>query len=119
LYRAIKSKSWFTLWSAAFRLRPATEKRPAETSLSVILSANCTREVCDAQQNKCFGEFVLETFAVASRWRVEPDDPDDLTYSPNHANILGLPLHGSDELAIEDAAYELSDLVRSAQHRPS
>jgi hypothetical protein len=119
LYRAIKSRSWFALWSAAFRLRPATEQRLAETGLSVILSAKCTRQVCDAGQSKCFGEFVLETLAVASQWRMELDDPEDLTYSPNHANILGLPLHGSDELAIEETASDLADLVTSVQNRPS
>lgn len=119
LYRAVKSKSWFAMRSAAFRLRAATEQRPAETGLSVILSANCTRQVCHAGQSKCFGEFVLETLAVVSRWRVGLDDPEDLTYSPNHANMLGLPLYGSDELAIEEAATDLSDLITSVQHRPS
>jgi hypothetical protein len=119
LYRAIRSRSWLALWSAAFRLRPATEQRPAETGLSVILSASCTKLICDAGQNKCFGEFVLETLAVTSRWRVELDAPEDLTYSPNHANILGLPLDGSDELAIEEAASDLADLVIKTQPRPS
>lgn len=97
----------------AFRLRPS------ETSLSVILSANCTRLVCDAGQRKCFGEFVLDTASVTSRWVVRSDDAGDPTYSANHANILGLPLHGSDEVAIEDAASDLSDLVTSVQRRPS
>ena len=119
LFRAIKSRRWLALWSVAFRLRQATETRPAETGLSVILSANCTRLVCDAGQSTCFGEFVLETLVVASRWRVEPDDPEDPTYSANHANIVGLPLYGSDELAIEEAASDLSDLVVSVQNRPS
>lgn len=119
LYRAIRSRSWLTQWSTAFKLRPPKEQRPAETGLSVILSANCTKLVCDAGQNKCFGEFVLETLAVISRWRVELDAPDDLTYSPNHANIVDLPLHGSDELAIEETASDLADLVTSIQNRPS
>jgi hypothetical protein len=97
----------------AFRLRPA------ETSLSVILSANCTRVVCDAGQRKCFGEFVLDTAKVASRWQIRSDDPLDPTYSSNHANIFGLPLDGSDEVAIEDTASDLADLITSTQDRPS
>lgn len=113
LFRAIRSSRWFDLRSMAFRLRPA------ETSLSAILLANCTKLVCDAGQRKCFGEFVLDTAAVTSRWEVRSDDPLDPTYSSNHANIFGLPLHGSDELAIEEAASDLSDLVTSVQHRPA
>lgn len=84
LYRAIRSKAWISQMSAAFRLRMD------EAGLSVILLANCTREVCDAGQNKCFGELVLETLAVVTRGRrVEQG-------APNHAEILGLPSYESD-----------------------
>jgi hypothetical protein len=58
LYRAIRSKWWIAQRSAGFRLRLN------EIGLSVILSAKCTKYVCDAEQNTCFGEFVLETLAV-------------------------------------------------------
>lgn len=119
LYRAIKTRSWLTQWSAAFKLREPKEQRPAETGLSVILSANCTKVVCDAEQRQCLGELVLETQAVTARWQVELDEPEDSTDSPNHANILGLPLHGSDDLAIEESASDLADMVTSVQNRPS
>ena len=107
LYRAIKSRRWISQFSAAFRLRFN------ETGISVILSANCTRDVCDAHQTTCYGELRLETSAVVtSRWRVNKD-------APNHGEILGLPLFGSDELAIEEAASDLANLVTDVQHRPS
>ncbi len=96
----------------AFKLRPATDRRPVETALSVIVSANCTKDVCQARQDTCFGEFVLETAAVTRRWRVE------LTHS-NHARIHGLPLFGSDEVAIEDTASDLVDLITEVRFRPS
>lgn len=119
LYRGIKTRSWLTQWSAAFKLRAPRENRPAEPSLSVILSPNCTKLVCDAEQSTCFGELVLETRAVTARWQVELDEPEDSTHSPNHANILGLPLFGSDDLAIEETASALADMVTSVQNRPS
>ncbi len=113
LYRGIKDQRWFAVPSEGFKLRPANKsrRRPNETALSVIVSANCTKHVCDARQHTCFGEFVLETSAVVRRWRVE------LT-SSNHARIHGLPLHGSDEVAIEDAATDLAALIVSVQNRP-
>jgi hypothetical protein len=119
LYRAIKNRTWFDVQSAAFKLRDATEKNPAETHLSVILSANCTKSVCDALQNRCFGEFVLDTRSVTSRWSVESDDPESPNFSPNHASIGGLPLFGSDELAIEEAASDLADLITAEHRRPT
>ena len=112
LYRAIKKRRWLKVQSMAFRLRAATEWRPIETALSVIVTANCTKKICQARQDPCFGEFVLETAAVTSRWRVE------LT-QPNHAKIHGLPLFGSDEVAIEDAASDFVDLITDVQLRPS
>jgi len=119
LYRAIRTRSWLTQWSAAFKLRAPSDQRPAEIGLSVILSADCSKLVCHAEQSRCFGELVVETLAVTSRWRVELDDPEDVTHYPNHANILGLPLHGSDDLAIEETASALADMVTSLQNRPS
>lgn len=112
LYRAIARSSWFRQRSLAFRCRRATEKRPKETGLSVILTNDCTRKICRANQDPCFGEFVLETLAVAARWPVEKT-------SPNHARITGVPLHGEDEVEIEDAATDLAALISSVHGRPS
>jgi hypothetical protein len=86
-----------------------------EPDLSVITAANCTKLVCDAHQRKCFGELVLETKRVIEDWRVTVDDAID----SNHASILGLPLFGSNDRAIEAAATALSNLVTSDKHRPS
>lgn len=121
LYRAIKSPTWFRVRSAAFKLRGPSEARPeAERDLSVILSANCNKDVCDANQARCHGEFVLMTAAViADGWRVGKDDPANSHHRPTHASILGLPLHGSDELQINLAASRLTDLIDSVQPRPT
>jgi hypothetical protein len=117
LYRAIKSKAWLAQRSAAFTLRKATEFRPAEPDLSLILSANCTKSVCDAGQTTCFGEFLLKTQAVttiaaAQGWQVEKD-------APNHASILGLPMYGSAKHLIEDAATALAELITDVKPRPT
>jgi hypothetical protein len=117
LYRAVKSRSWFRQRSAAFKLRKASPpiNPEPETDLSVITSAYCTKLVCDAHQHTCFGELMLETKRVVEDWRVTVNDAID----SNHASILGLPLFGSDDRAIEAAATALSNLVTSEKHRPS
>ena len=96
----------------AFRLRPAKEGRPIERGLSVILLNDCTRTICRANQLSCFGEFVLETLAVLVRWPVNKT-------SHNHATILDVPLHGDSELAIEEAASALEELIVTVHGRPS
>lgn len=79
----------------------------------MIFSANCTKSVCDAQQGTCFGELALQTLAVLTKgWKVSKD-------APNHGEIFELPLFGSDEAAIQDAAQDLADLVTSVQPRPT
>ena len=117
LYRAVRSRSWFGQRSAAFKLRkanPPVQPEP-ETDLSVITSANCTRMFCDAHMSRCFGELVLETKSVVEDWQVTVNH----AIASNHASILGLPLFGSDDHAIEEAATALSNLVTSSQYRPS
>jgi hypothetical protein len=121
LYRAIKSPKWLITKRAAFVLRPANEFRAqAEEDLSVLLFTNCTKAVCDVGARKCVGEFVLKTEAViADGWRVVKDDPTGARPRLKHASILGLPLHGSDELLIEMAASRLVKLIDHIQPRPS
>jgi len=103
LYRALKN-AWLDVPSQAFKLRPS------ETYLSVLLWANCTKVFCQANRNRCAGEFVLETAQVAVKWRVRAE-------GENHAGIHGLPLHGDAELAIEDAATELESLIVEVRRR--
>ena len=112
LYRAIKYSRWFKQRSLAFRCRAAKGNRPKETALSVILTNDCTYTICRANQDSCFGEFVLETLAVTARWPVKKT-------SANHARITGVPLHGEDPVEIEDAATDLAALIRYVNGRPS
>lgn len=58
---------------------------------------------------------MLETSSVTKDWQVMVDDP----ITSNHASVLGLPMFGSDDLAIEEAASALADLVTSEQLRPT
>jgi hypothetical protein len=120
LYRAILSPRWLRLRKAAFRLRGATEFRPAEKDLSVLLFVNCTKADCDIPRARdCRGEFVLKTEdVIADRWLVEKDEPAGYRSRPKHAGILGLPPHGSEELLIELASSRLAKLIDRVQPRP-
>jgi len=121
LYRAILNPRWLKLRRAAFRLRGATEIRPAETDLSVLLFVTCTKAACDIPKSRdCRGEFVLKTAdVIADGWRVEKDDPAGYRPRLKHAGILGLPPHGSEELLIELASSRLVKLIDRVQPRPS
>lgn len=81
----------------------------------MITSANCTKRKCDANQRTCHGELVLETRRVVENWQVTVSG----AVGSNHASILGLPLIGSDDHLIQEAATALANLVTSVQHRPS
>jgi hypothetical protein len=120
LYRAITDPTWLRVRTNAFKLRPATNKRPIETDLSVLLSVNCTKAACDIKWSGCVSEFILNTAAViADGWRVVKDDPASPHPRLKHASILDLPLPDSDELEIELAASRLADLIDSVNSRPT
>lgn len=40
-------------------------------------------------QRTCYGELVVDTEGVTSKWDVVYDDPNQPDFSPNHASILG------------------------------
>lgn len=109
IYRAITKKRWYQLGerrilSAAFMLK---EK---ETGLSVLKTVGCSRDNCLATLNECYGEFVLETERVRDLGlEVDDDEPDAPNYSPNHAEITGLPF--DDKLQAENRATELVNLA--------
>ena len=88
--------------------------RMGETGLSVLKAVRCSREVCDAGQRVCFGEFVLETIQVRELGvRVVDDDPDAADFSENHAEIVDLPFSpATDEerRLAEDLATDLANL---------
>lgn len=112
LYRAIGKKGWLNQWSAAFRLKKG------ETSLSVILKADCSASRCEALLNTCFGEFKLTTQGISDKGlRVMHDLPNDPEYREIHANVFGLPEYGSDDKLIEDCATALAELVAETNLR--
>ena len=120
IYRAITDPRWLKVKSSAFKLRSATKERAAETELSLLLSVNCTKANCDIGWKKCVGEFILKTADVIDDgWRVVKDDPKGPRPSLKHAEILDLPLHGTDEMKIELAASRLADLIDSVNPRPA
>ena len=86
----------------------------------MLLSVNCTKAICDIGWSKCVGEFVLKTADVINDgWRVVKDDPKGRSPRSKHAEILDLPLHGTDELKLELAASRLAALIDSVNPRPA
>ena len=117
LYRAISRKRYVDKETGE-ALADAFFRMGDEDSLSVILSANCSKEVCDATLRTCFGEFVLETQQVMELGlRVICDSPFHPKYSANHANIFMVPFKDDDPQRADDLATELA-AISKVQLRP-
>ncbi len=88
-------------------------RRQGEEGLSVLKDVQgCSREVCLAPLETCFGEFVLDTDRVlALNFSVSEDEPDDPTYNENHSEIQGVPPR-DDVLEAEHAATSLAAIAR-------
>ena len=112
IYRAIRTTRWYDtaarrVLSGAFILRPTDE------GLSVLKHVEgCSRDVCLADLNRCFGEFILETESVlALEFTIREDEENDPHYSENHAEIRGVP-RPENAKAAEDAATSLAALAQ-------
>lgn len=114
VYRAIRKKWWVKNGEVApdaFFLRPARNDKPAETMLSMLTEANCSKEICFARLNDCSGELEIKVESV-EEFRLEIiDDSEELNIS-YHASILNLPQHEGDTFAqAEFLAGELAKRV--------
>lgn len=110
LYRAISKRGWLEDLTAAFM------RKPDEDGLSVLISVNCSVDICSANLNKCFGEYVLPSDGVERLGlTIKLDSPNDPFYSENHAEILGLPLRDADPQMAEYLASLLADLIISSR----
>lgn len=117
IYRAIKSNRWKEKKPSAFLLRRQLADGKPEKELSVITKADCTKEVCFAKQNACFGEFKL----LAEHIRELGLDvvPRQLDDNPYHAAIINLPLYTEENIKeAERIAGLLAKKVLSIQLRP-
>lgn len=117
IYRAIKSNRWKENKPSAFLLRRQVADRKPEEELSVITRADCTKEVCFAKQNTCFGEFKLLVEDVRELGLdVVSRELDD---NPYHAAIINLPLYTEENIKeAERIAGLLAKKVLSVQLRP-
>lgn len=117
IYRAIKSKRWKENKSSAFLLRRQLADGNPEEELSVITKTDCTREICFAKQNTCFGEFKLLAEHIRELGlEVVSRVLDD---NPYHAAIINLPLYTEENIKeAERIAGLLAKKVIEVQLRP-
>ncbi len=117
IYRAIKSNRWKENKPSAFLLRRQLADGKPEEELSVITKADCTKEVCFAKQNTCFGEFKLLVEHIRELGLdVIPKPLEDNLY---HAVIINLPLYTEENIKeAERMAGLLAKKVVSVQLRP-
>lgn len=114
VYRAIGKKWWVKngeIAPDAFFLRPARNDKPAETKLSMLTEANCSKEICFAGLKDCYGELEIIVESIEELGLEIVDDSEELkiTY---HASILNLPQHEGDTFAqAEFLAGELAKRV--------
>jgi len=130
VYRAIGKKWWVKNGEVApdaFFLRPVQNDKPAETMLSMLTEANCSKEICFAGLNDCSGELEIKVESVeeirlesieefrlesVEEFRLEIIDDSEELNIPYHASILNLPQHEGDTFAqAEFLAGELAKRV--------
>ena len=121
VFRAIRIKSWIRdgeILPDAFFLRPAREGKAAEKTLSFLTTADCSREICFAGLNKCFGEFEIKVESIQELGLEIVDDSEDINIL-HHASIINLPPHEGNTLAdAEFIAGELAKKVIRVKERP-
>lgn len=120
VYRAIGKKWWVKNGEVApdaFFLRPARNDKPAETMLSMLTEANCSKEICFAGLNDCSGELEIKVESVEEirlesieEFRLEIIDDSEELNIPYHASILNLPQHEGDSFA--QAEFLAGELVK-------
>ena len=118
IFRAIKKRVWKIEKHSAFFLRRELSDGKPEEELSVTTKADCTKDICFANLNTCFGEFKL----MVEKIRQLGLDvvPRPLPDNPHHAAIVNLPLY-TDE-TIEEAermARLLAKQISNVKDRPS
>jgi hypothetical protein len=112
IYRAISKRRWYVPAERRV-LSIAFIRRPTEEGVSLLKRVDgCSPDNCLSNLGKCFGEFILETERIlALGLRLVDDELDNPEFSPNHAEIRGLP-PPENEKAAEDAATPLARMAR-------
>jgi len=120
VFRAIGYKRWIKdgeVAPDAFFLRPARDDKKVELTLSMLTEANCSKEICFAGLNNCFGEIEIKVKSIEELGLEIVDDSEE-TNIPYHASILNLPQHEGDTLAqAEFLAGELAKKVIEIKER--
>lgn len=101
VFRAISYKRWIKgdeVAPDAFLLRSAKGERKAETELSMLTKANCSKEICFAGLSDCFGELEIKVESIKEIGLDIIDDSEEIGV-PFHASILNLPLPENETLA--------------------
>jgi hypothetical protein len=113
IFRAILKKRWYDVSSRRVS-NEAFKLRSTDTGLSVLKIVGCAREICLADLNPCFGEFIVQTDRVIDLGlEVVDDDPKAPDFSENHAEIIGIPINSTtleEKKRAEDFASELAAL---------
>jgi phage-related protein len=95
VFRAIGYKRWIKDYEVA---PDAFFLRMAETTLSVLTQADCSKEICFAGLGTCFGEIEMKAESIRQLGLEIIDDSKELEI-PHHASIINLPPHEGDTFA--------------------
>ncbi len=121
VFRAISYKRWIRggeVAPDAFILRSAKNDRKAESELSMLTEANCSKAVCFAGLDDCFGELEIKAESIRELKLDIIDDSKELSI-PFHASIINLPPHEGRTFAqAEFLAGELAKRVSRIKARP-
>ena len=109
IFRAVRKKSRIRNGVSydAFLLR--TDK--GETELSVLLKADCSKEICEAKLDSCFGEIILRADSLNNfGLEIKHTPVYEPKYIPYHASIYNLPANiGESEADARNTAVELAN----------
>lgn len=116
IFRAAKKKPWIRNGVSydAFLLRSG------ETTLSLLLKADCAKSSCEAKLDTCFGEIVIKIGALTNfGLEVKHTPVYEPKYIPYHASVYNLPPNeGESEAEARNIAVELANLA-SVRLRPN
>ncbi len=109
IFRSIRKPRWIRNGVSydAFLLR--TKK--GETELSVLLKADCSKEICEAKLDDCFGEITLKA-EIFRHFNLEIKHTPvyEPKYVPYHASVYNLPAsEGESEVEARNIAVELAN----------
>jgi len=109
IFRAVTRKSWIRNGVSYYAFLLRNEKN--ETELSVLLKANCSKEICEAKLDDCFGEIILKAEIFRNfDLEIKHTPVYEPKYIPYHASVYNLPANeGESEAEARNIAVELAN----------